>query len=229
MTGTRPSATYGSSRDEFRRIPTQPRARKTVRKILQASTDILINDGLAGLNTNRVAELAGVNVATVYSYFPDKIAILKTLAESFEDKRSAYIESRTEDLKNTDDWIEWHSEVVDRMVQFRLEEPGGLAIRRALLATPDLRYIDDDSTRRSSQARFAGLRAHAPTIDEVQLRRIAQITTELATSLLDSAFRVDPYCEETIVELKRVEEAYLSGYLTPPANRLISKKREISS
>ncbi|PRZ42532.1 TetR family transcriptional regulator [Antricoccus suffuscus] len=225
MAGTDSSEPGCNQRRQVRRIPTQPRAQKTVLKILQAATDILIDDGLGGLNTNRVAEVAGINVATVYSYFPDKLAILQTLAERFEDKRSTYIESRTGELETTNDWIKWHSEVIDRMVQFRLEERGGLAIRRALLATPELRYIDDDSTRRSSHARFIGLRAHAPEVDEDQLQRVAQITTELATSLLDSAFRDDPYCAETIAELKRVEEAYLSLYLTKPTRRSRPKRR----
>ena len=42
---------------------------------------ILDRKGLAGLNTNRVAEIAGVSVGTVYQYFKDKSALLDALAE----------------------------------------------------------------------------------------------------------------------------------------------------
>ena len=37
-------------------------------------------EGLAGLNTNRIAERAGISVGTLYGYFPDKTAILVALA-----------------------------------------------------------------------------------------------------------------------------------------------------
>lgn len=37
-------------------------------------------DGRPGLNTNRIAERAGVSIGTLYSYFPDKEAILLAMA-----------------------------------------------------------------------------------------------------------------------------------------------------
>jgi AcrR family transcriptional regulator len=63
-----------------RRLPVQERSRATVDAILEASARILRKDGLNGLNTNRVADIAGVSVGTLYGYFPDKSAILVALA-----------------------------------------------------------------------------------------------------------------------------------------------------
>ena len=40
---------------------------------------ILSEDGLEGFTTNRVAERAGVNIASLYQYFPNKSAILEEL------------------------------------------------------------------------------------------------------------------------------------------------------
>lgn len=41
---------------------------------------MLERDGPDGLNTNRIAERAGVSVGTLYQYFPDKAAILLATA-----------------------------------------------------------------------------------------------------------------------------------------------------
>ncbi len=49
--------------------------------MLEAALRILDRDGLAALNTNRVAEVAGVSIGTVYQYFADKTALLDALAE----------------------------------------------------------------------------------------------------------------------------------------------------
>lgn len=49
--------------------------------MLEAATRILDRQGLAGLTTNRVAEVAGVSIGTVYQYFNDKSELLDALAE----------------------------------------------------------------------------------------------------------------------------------------------------
>jgi AcrR family transcriptional regulator len=64
-----------------RRKPQQERALEKVGLMLEAATRILDKQGLAGLTTNRVAEVAGVSIGTVYQYFNDKSELLDVLAE----------------------------------------------------------------------------------------------------------------------------------------------------
>ncbi|WP_437960199.1 TetR/AcrR family transcriptional regulator [Sorangium sp. So ce119] len=62
-----------------RKQPTQERSRATVEAILQATAYILVREGYARLTTNRVAQRAGVNVASLYQFFPSKEALLAEL------------------------------------------------------------------------------------------------------------------------------------------------------
>jgi len=62
-----------------RKTPRQERSRATVEALLEATTDILIRDGYTKLTTNRIAERAGVNIASLYQYFPGKEAIVAEL------------------------------------------------------------------------------------------------------------------------------------------------------
>ena len=66
--------------DFQRRKPKQARSQGTVDSILEAAIQLLQRDGAHGLNTNRVAERAGVSIGTLYQYFPDKEAILLAVA-----------------------------------------------------------------------------------------------------------------------------------------------------
>ena len=50
---------------------------------MEAATRIIDKDGLEGLTTNRIAETAGISIGTLYQYFPDKAAIVRTLAERY--------------------------------------------------------------------------------------------------------------------------------------------------
>lgn len=66
---------------EPKKQPTQARSRATFQAILDATARILSREGYAALNTNRIASLAGVGIASLYEYFPGKEAIVAALAE----------------------------------------------------------------------------------------------------------------------------------------------------
>ena len=62
-----------------RKQPRQARSQNTVSAILQAATRVLSKESLAGFNTNRVAEVAGISVGSLYQYFPNKDALVTAL------------------------------------------------------------------------------------------------------------------------------------------------------
>jgi AcrR family transcriptional regulator len=64
-----------------RKKPLQKRSLATFEAILTAAAHILEERGLAGFNTNVVAERAGVSIGSLYQYFPSKDAILVALME----------------------------------------------------------------------------------------------------------------------------------------------------
>lgn len=68
-----------------RKQPRQARARATVDTIMEATAQILANDGYGGLNTNRVAERAGVSIGSLYQYFPNKSALITALMQRHVD------------------------------------------------------------------------------------------------------------------------------------------------
>jgi AcrR family transcriptional regulator len=63
----------------MRKAPRQTRARQTVDFILDAAAYILAERGLDGFTTNYIAERAGVNISSLYQYFPNKLAILEAM------------------------------------------------------------------------------------------------------------------------------------------------------
>jgi len=64
---------------KMRKAPKQERSRDTVAAILEATARILAQRGWAGLNTNAVAEIAGVSVGSLYQYFPNKLALIEAV------------------------------------------------------------------------------------------------------------------------------------------------------
>ncbi|HZE32162.1 MAG TPA: TetR/AcrR family transcriptional regulator [Actinoallomurus sp.] len=65
----------------IRRAPMQRRSRERVQQILDAASELIVEDGVTALSTRTIAERAGVPVASLYQYFADKDEILLALVE----------------------------------------------------------------------------------------------------------------------------------------------------
>ncbi|MFC5849113.1 TetR/AcrR family transcriptional regulator [Deinococcus petrolearius] len=62
-----------------RRQPTQARSRRMVERLLDAAGQVFMAEGFGGATTNRVAEVAGVSVGSLYQFFPNKLTLLAEL------------------------------------------------------------------------------------------------------------------------------------------------------
>lgn len=76
-----------------RRQPQQLRARQTVDAILEAVIRIMKREGMDAVTTNRIAEVAGVSIGSVYQYFPDKRAIFAALHQRHIEQIDRVIET----------------------------------------------------------------------------------------------------------------------------------------
>jgi len=59
----------------------QARSRATVDALVEATARILVRDGFEKTSTNRIAEIAGVSVGSLYQYFPSKEALVAAVID----------------------------------------------------------------------------------------------------------------------------------------------------
>jgi AcrR family transcriptional regulator len=85
------AATKRAPRTAPRKRPRQERSQATVDAILEGAARAFIADGYAGATTNKIAELAGISVGSLYQYFPSKDAIAVELARQFRARRLAFV------------------------------------------------------------------------------------------------------------------------------------------
>jgi AcrR family transcriptional regulator len=85
----RPAVARSKKRRIPRKKPAQQRSRETVRAIVAAAARILKRDGYEGTNVNRVAELAGVSIGSLYQYFPTKEALVAAVAQDLAERTVA--------------------------------------------------------------------------------------------------------------------------------------------
>ena len=133
-----------------RKTPSQERSRATVEALLEATADILVRRGYGSLTTNAIAERAGVNIASLYQYFPGKEAIVAELrrrhgAEQRAVLREALLEHRGEGLEPTlrllvSMGVAAHAKQ-PRLHRVFTEELPSLGYSE--VATTDARFVDD--------------------------------------------------------------------------------------
>ena len=64
-----------------RKIASQERSRATIDALVEATARILVKEGFDKASTNRIAEVAGVSVGSLYQYFPSKEALVFAVVE----------------------------------------------------------------------------------------------------------------------------------------------------
>jgi AcrR family transcriptional regulator len=64
-----------------RKSAAQERSRATVDALVEATARILVKEGFDKASTNRIAEVAGVSVGSLYQYFPSKEALVAAVIE----------------------------------------------------------------------------------------------------------------------------------------------------
>lgn len=122
---------------EPRKLPTQPRAVATVGAILDATAELLTEVGVERLTTNAIAERAGINVAALYSYFPNKFAVLAALWDRMQKKQRGLLDA----LDETGDVDAAVDAGVDAVFRFVLREPGFVELADAVRLLPQLREL----------------------------------------------------------------------------------------
>lgn len=82
-----------------RRVPSQKRAQETVDAVFEAAIRELQRGDPKSVNVNRVAEVAGVSIGSIYQYFPSKEALLTSLIARFVRRRFEAIMQMIDDIE----------------------------------------------------------------------------------------------------------------------------------
>ncbi len=84
----------------LRKEPKQRRSQILVDAVAEAATRILPKVGVSGATTNRIAEMAGVSIGSLYQYFPSKESILARAIERDLQKRERAFRNVLEQTKD---------------------------------------------------------------------------------------------------------------------------------
>jgi AcrR family transcriptional regulator len=191
-----------------RKSPTRTRAKASVDSILEATAALLDEVGFDGLTTNAIAERAGVNIASVYKYFPNKYAVLTALAERM---RAEQVDMLGRHLAPGADWRTALDGVLGDMLKLFLERPGVAELSATLAASPALVPVQEESFDVEAATIARAMPAMGVDLPPADRQAIARVILEAVRGVLPLARRSTPAVRKRLLrELRRMLEAYIA-------------------
>lgn len=190
-----------------RRKPVQARSRERVEAILQHATLIIHDTGIDGTSMSAIARSAGMSLASLYRYFPNKSAIVKAIAERHVAKLEALLQARLAEL-GPDTIVET---LLDIYFAFYRDEPAYKAIWSGVEAMPELQALDLQELYANAADLSQYLSAICPQLPEHQRWSASILLPRASGSLLRLAVTLPEQEGEALLsELKRMVRAYLN-------------------
>jgi AcrR family transcriptional regulator len=121
-----------------RRAPSQERSRQLLDAVFEGALRELSRGDPKAVNVNRIAEVAGVSIGSIYQYFPSKDALLSSLIERFMRRRFEAIMDLVRGIQKEEaerGTVTPLAEIMRRLVHGTIRmNRGALPIEKALIA-----------------------------------------------------------------------------------------------
>jgi AcrR family transcriptional regulator len=188
-----------------RREPVQRRSALRVERMLDAAATLLDEVGPEALTTSAIAARAGVSVGSLYQFFPDKHAVVESLARRAFERFTARMAGIA-----AADWRDTVDAVIDAFVAFSRDEPGFLVV--SFGGPIGVHALDPQDDNNAVVAAALG-----QVVDDLGLATdTLRLAVEIGDALLALAFRRDRHGDpELVAEAKIAVKAYLTAKLSP--------------
>ena len=192
-----------------RNVPVQQRAHRQRDKILKATSELLETVGVDELTTIRVAEAVGISVGTLYHYFPNKHAILHSLAENWiQTVLNELEEIGQRDLSNVaiKDFVVLITGVFEALF---IKHSPLLPLINAINTLPELNSLKVEFKQQLNKALagvFIDLNICVSTLES---ERLSSVYWQLLQGLLLLYVDADPKSDKTLSDIKYLQYSLL--------------------
>ncbi len=183
-----------------RRTPSQRRSRERVERMLAAAVTLIERDGSDAMRMSDVAETAGVSIGSLYQYFPDKMAIVRSLAERCMIEGRSCVETELAKVQTCDELLQSWSSLVDSYYQMFLTRPVMRDIWCATQSDCRLRELELEDSRINARVLADVMARLKPDGERAQLEAVAFLIMQLCEATMRLAVSVDAAEGERLVE-----------------------------
>lgn len=186
------------------RRPRQERSRHRVETILDVALALVVEQGAEALAMREVARRAGVQIGSIYQYFPSKAHIIRELAKRNLARVRLLLQDEVRRLLASHDGAPPVAEAVDRVVDAYFahyrDQPDALAVWAGAQSDHGLRELDLEDTRSTAEFLVAPLQRILGRDDRALLYPLALLVAEVTGAAARLALAVESPLREQLIE-----------------------------
>ena len=194
--------------------------------MIDAAERLIGEHGYDAVTTTQVAEAAGVTVATLYQFFPDKRALAQVLAHRYVDQYIADVALANQAPHESSEW--WDDLERNWVITARMNREIPAFARIQFGDSVDQHLLDDQLTNSEVViSRLSEVHDGAHALDNPEVRRVMTVIVTAVGPLYTLAFRDNPAGDpEILAEIGTLIRAYLKAKF---ADRMPSRDHDDQS
>lgn len=204
---TNPPVTLGAPprapSGEAGRRPRQERSRQRVETILDVALDMVVEHGAEALAMREVARRAGVQISSIYQYFPSKAHIIRELAKRNLQKVRLLLQAQVQQLEAEFAGAPPVAEAVNRLVDAYFahyrDRPDALAVWAGAQSDHGLRELDLEDTRSTAEFLVLPLQRILRRDDRELLYPLALLVCEVTGAAARLALALEPPLRDQLI------------------------------
>lgn len=203
-----------------RLVPTQKRSRERFERILECAAALMAEKGSEAFRMSDIVERTGVPFGSLYQYFPDKTAIIGTLAERHNASGRACVAHELAAVRTVKDLHPALCRIVDGYYRMFIDQPVMRDIWQATQADRALQKLDEEDGLYLSGLLRDALERVAPGANRDTLSTLSQLTMTLIAAAVRHAILLDPKdAERTLAMFKGMLPRNLTALVEAPGSR----------
>ncbi|BCX68004.1 MULTISPECIES: TetR/AcrR family transcriptional regulator [Pseudomonas] len=178
--------------EPIRRNPTQQRSRERQERILAVATELIATKGSDQLKMSEIAERSEISIGSLYQYFPDKSAVIRTLAERYNAESRRCIEEALGAVEDVPGLQAAYSDLLDQYYEIVLATPAMRDIWSGMQADKHLLALELEESRNAGGLLAETMLRVYPHSDAVQVRESAFLIWHLGEATMRLAISCAP-------------------------------------
>ena len=174
-----------------RKVPVQQRSREKYEKILDTAAGLIAARG-DGFTMSDIVEATGIGFGSLYQYFPDRTAVIGTLAERYNALGRACVENELGGLNAEADLHAVLGRIADGYYQMFLDHPVMRDIGLAAQADRALAALDAEEGTWLSARLAQAIVPIAPDYDDRRAQTFAALMMTLIAATVRDAISREP-------------------------------------
>jgi AcrR family transcriptional regulator len=175
-----------------RLVPTQQRSRERFERVLACAAEVMAEKGSEAFRMSDIVDRTGISFGSLYQYFPDKTAIIGTLAERYNAVGHDCVRRDLATMKGIADLHDTLCRITDSYYQMFLDEPLMRDIWHATQADRVLQKLYEEDSAMLADIFTTALRGIEPGVPKATLSAFSQLTMILIAAAVRHAITLRP-------------------------------------